>query len=466
MADTLFSDSGRLVKMEVDYCETVNEKLPVCEQLAKDGKLKEALDILLSLEKQTRTGSDTHSTGRILVAIVKLCFEANDFDLLNEQIVTLTKRRSQIKQAVTKMIQECCNYVDKISDKEIQLKYIETLRTVTAGKIYVEVERARLTLKLAHMKESEGNVDEAATILQELQVETYGSMDKKEKVEMILEQMRLCLARNDYIRTQIISKKISTKFFDNPEMHELKFKYYKLMIELDRSDDAFLNICKHYMAIYNTDAIKNDLKKRCSILKNCVVYIILTPYDNEQSDLINRLKLEKPINEIPNYLEILKLFTTWELIQWQTWETSVSQLLRMGNKSNDFEAEPTGVFPSSTDDGCKKWNVLKNRVVEHNIRVIAKYYSKITLKRMANLLGLTQPETEESLSALVVSKTIWAKIDRSLGVINFEQSKDPNEVLNDWSTNIDSLMNLVGKMNHLINKEEMIHQNYGDMVTA
>lgn len=85
---------------------------------------------------------------------------------------------------------------------------------------------------------------------------------------------------------------------------------------------------------------------------------------------------------------------------------------------------------------------------------------------MANLLGLTQPETEESLSALVVSKTIWAKIDRSLGVINFEQSKDPNEVLNDWSTNIDSLMNLVGKMNHLINKEEMIHQNYGDMVTA
>lgn len=97
---------------------------------------------------------------------------------------------------------------------------------------------------------------------------------------------------------------------------------------------------------------------------------------------------------------------------------------------------------------------------------MARYYSKITLKRMADLLGLTQPETEEALSQLVVSKTIWAKIDRSLGVINFEQSKDPNEVLNDWSSNIDSLMNLVGKMNHLINKEEMIHQNYGDMMTA
>lgn len=38
-------------------------------------------------------------------------------------------------------------------------------------------------------------------------------MEKVEKVRFILEQMRLCLAKKDYIRTQIISKKISTKFF-------------------------------------------------------------------------------------------------------------------------------------------------------------------------------------------------------------------------------------------------------------
>jgi len=32
------------------------------------------------------------------------------------------------------------------------------------------------------MKESEGEIFEAANILQELQVETYGSMEKREKV--------------------------------------------------------------------------------------------------------------------------------------------------------------------------------------------------------------------------------------------------------------------------------------------
>jgi hypothetical protein len=50
------------------------------------------------------------------------------------------------------------------------------------GKIYVENERARLTHRLAKMKEEEGDLQEAARILQELQVETYGSMERKEKV--------------------------------------------------------------------------------------------------------------------------------------------------------------------------------------------------------------------------------------------------------------------------------------------
>lgn len=42
--------------------------------------------------------SDTHSTGKVMVAIVKNCFEAKNWDALNEHIVLLTKKRGQIKQ--------------------------------------------------------------------------------------------------------------------------------------------------------------------------------------------------------------------------------------------------------------------------------------------------------------------------------------------------------------------------------
>lgn len=44
------------------------------------------------------------------------------------------------------------------------------------------MERARLTKRLVEKLESEGKFDEAREMIMELQVETYGSMDVKEKV--------------------------------------------------------------------------------------------------------------------------------------------------------------------------------------------------------------------------------------------------------------------------------------------
>lgn len=74
-------------------------------------------------------GADAHSTSRVLVAVVEICFEAGEWNLLNETIVTLTKKRSQIKMAVTKMVQKCCEYVDKTPSKEVKLKLMDTLRS-------------------------------------------------------------------------------------------------------------------------------------------------------------------------------------------------------------------------------------------------------------------------------------------------------------------------------------------------
>lgn len=66
-------------------------------------------------------------------------------------------------------------------------------------------------------------------------------------------------------------------------------------------------------------------------------------------------------------------------------------------------------------------------------------------------------ETEEFLSKLVVSKTIYAKIDRPAGIVCFSAPRNANQVLNDWSSNINSLLGLIEKTCHLITKEEMLH---------
>jgi 26S proteasome regulatory subunit N5 len=364
--------------------------------------------------------------------------------------VQLTKKRGQLKQAVTKMVQEAFTYVDKIADMDTKLKLIDTLRTVTAGKIYVEIERARLSRILARIRENQGDVAEAANVLQELQVETFGSMEKKEKVEFILEQMRLCLAKKDYVRTQIISKKISTKFFDDKDTSELKLKYYNLMIELDKHEGSYLAVCKHYMAIYNTPTIKEDAEKCNKALSHVVLYVILAPYDNEQSDLIHRIQQDPALDDLPLYRDLLKVFTTAEIMCWNDVCAKYEAELRSSSGAD--------VFSSQSDDGNKHWADLKVRAIEHNMRVMSKYYTRIRTRRMAELLDLTEAETEEFLSSLVVNKTVEARIDRLDGVVSFCKPKDPMDVLDDWSNNISSLMNLVNKATHLITKEEMIHK--------
>ncbi|KAB0401046.1 hypothetical protein E2I00_019256 [Balaenoptera physalus] len=344
----------------------------------------------------------------------------------------------QIEQAVAKMVQQCCTYVEEITDLPIKLRLIDTLRMVTEGKIYVEIERARLTKTLATIKEQNGDVKEAASILQELQVETYGSMEKKERVEFILEQMRLCLAVKDYIRTQIISKKINTKFFQEENTEKLKLKYYNLMIQLDQHEGSYLSICKHYRAIYDTPCIQAESEKWQQALKSVVLYVILAPFDNEQSDLVHRISGDKKLEEIPKYKDLLKLFTTMELMRWSTLVEDYGMELRKGS----LESPATDVF-GYTEEGEKRWKDLKNRVVEH---------VRIWHDGDDNL-----EESEAFLSNLVVNKTIFAKVDRLAGIINFQRPKDPNNLLNDWSQKLNSLMSLVNKTTHLIAKEEMIH---------
>jgi len=316
------------------------------------------------------------------------------------------------------------------------------------------VERARLTLKLAKMKEDEGKIVEGANILQELQVETYGSMDKKEKVELILEQMRFCLAKNDYIRTQIISKKINLRFFEDESTQELKIKFYTLMIEMDQHEGSYLSICRHYRAILTTPVIQADEEKRKQILRYAVLYLILSPYDNEQSDLLHRVLQEKALEALPVYKELLGLFKNQELINWKKLCLDFEKEIK-GTKEKPAIVD---VFDDS-EFGQKRWVSFKSRVVEHNIRIMAKYYTRVTLNRMAELLDLGTEEVEKTLCDMVVAGSISAKTDRTAGIVLFQDSKDPSDMLNDWSHNVNDLMSLIARTTHLINKEEMIHKH-------
>lgn len=155
----------------------------------------------------------------------------------------------------------------------------------------MEVERARVTRILSNMKKEQGDLNSAADILCELQVETFGSMERREKTEFILDQVGLCIEKGDWTQAGILSRKISTKFFarkptrtpeqkakddkereekiknrsvDDPpiekedDVTDLKLRYYEQQITLAKHDDKYLEACKHYRQVLDTESVENN----------------------------------------------------------------------------------------------------------------------------------------------------------------------------------------------------------------
>ena len=162
---------------------------------------------------------------------------------------------------------------------------------LTFDKIFVEVERARVTRILSNIKKSQGDLNSAADILCELQVETFGSMGRREKTEFILEQVALCIDRGDWTQASILSRKINKRYFarkpkKSPEelekqrkeaeerektrqpdeapaevdddVTDLKLRYYEQQIILANHDYRYLDVCKFYREVLDTESVENN----------------------------------------------------------------------------------------------------------------------------------------------------------------------------------------------------------------
>ena len=134
--------------------------------------LNNGIEKLLYLEKKQRQNEEEPNTIYIAKEIINICYELGNWDVLIEQIGILSKRRSQFRRVIMRIVQLCMTYIDKSPNMKVKLALIDSLRNVTSGKIFVEVERARLTKILSDIKENEGNINDACDILGELQVKS------------------------------------------------------------------------------------------------------------------------------------------------------------------------------------------------------------------------------------------------------------------------------------------------------
>ncbi|KAL7452835.1 hypothetical protein ACHAWC_004559 [Mediolabrus comicus] len=458
--------SGGQLEERIDLSVETTQKITQASSLP----LTDALALLSALEKRCRVGNDTPSLVKVCEASLQLCFDANDFEALIATLKTLSTRRSQKSKAIAALVTKCLPWVVDQTDGFTPCGKWETaststadrdtlvteLRNITDGKMYLEAERARLTRTLAIIYESSGDIAKAAEVLQEVHVETYGAISKREKIEFILEQMRLTLLKRDYVRAYIVSNKVKRSMLDEEGMSELKIKFYVLLSQYHSHEKDALELARCFHAIYSTNTSSSgseekeeEEEKWKESLTNTVVFLCLSEYSNETRDMMNRINLDPQLEKIVECNETIKSFLKNEIIHYPLQHQS------------QLESIPAFVNGGENEDVSKElaehWHTtFHTRIIQHNLRIVAMYYRQIHTSRLAQLLNLSVDETEKHLSGMVSSGALYAKIDRPKDIVRFAKKRCEEEVLSDWAGDIKELLGLVEETTYLIQKENML----------
>jgi len=137
----------------------------------------------------------------------------------------------------------------------------------------------------------------------------------------------------------------------------------------------------------------------------------------------------------------------------------VGNVILDGIDIGQYELQNLELFTTKYENGEKHSDAFKKQLIQHNIRIIANYYEKVSLKRMSELIGVTLEVQEDELSEMINNKLVSAKVNRPDGFVIFRQRQNENDILNEWRFDIHSILDLVDNATNLIHREYDIEAN-------
>lgn len=402
-------------------------------------------------EKQARHDADAAKLILICNEIVNLSFAEKEYKYLREFIVSISKKRNQAKKAIIEMVNLTMKLNMEIEKKE-RFQTWETLREITEGKLFLEAEYARCTKSYCDMIIENNDLEKASEIIQEVQIETYGAIDKKEKIDYILYQVSVMLLKKDFVRTYILTKKIDPLHLNDKGLEQQKIKYYQLVIQYYLHEKMYQEVANSFKVLYDTLRDHADMEEKYKLKQtafcNYILFLLLSPYSNQKVDFLNISErfYKKELEAIPLLNEAVRGFLTKEVIPLhpeKLWENF--QLYEPFSK--------TSIMPNT----AFHFECLQKEIIHHNLKVVEGYYSRITMKRLAELCNASPEAVETEIAEMVYDGRMRAKIDRIQGIIDFRRQMQPHDCMNDWGADIKTLLELVEETCHLINRENVIH---------
>lgn len=312
-----------------------------------------------------------------------------------------------------------------------------------------------------------------------------------------------------------------------PPLERLKLKYYSLLVAYHQHKGDYLEVCRCLRAAYDTPAVFSPKSKKKedkamtdeeaavaaslmdvegeaaastsapsvseadaalaeSLLKQACWYAVLAPAtSSDQRTLLEATAAEPALDAFPLYRRLLATFAGTEVVEWPAFYEMVSDEVT-GPRSAD-------VFSTATEQGRARLEALQTRVTEHNVLSASRFYSRVSLARLARLLGFGSGEKavdegEAHVARMVSDGAVRARIDRPAGVVKFLgpagggggggggavggvgaqaaatgvpasfAPDSPEELLNDWAGGIKGLLDVVERASASIAREAALHK--------
>ena len=429
------------------------------EEILKDVELKKLIDE----EKATRLENEYEKNRTLCKKILEILKARNNFENFLKLFEYLTQRRNQSRESIIAMVKYCINEIlPEIKDQKASTALLETIIKVTEGKIFVEFEYSQAIRKMTEIHLMNNQIDEAAKLIQDVQIEAFGSLESDYKIDYILFQMQVLLEKGDYIRTLIVSNKIKREHLNDEGIELSKIRFFNLMIRYHIHEKQFLDVSKCYKILYDfvkeindklvqiekegkeikPKVLENYIKVKKDnnlelLFQNYVLFLAICPPELEMKNMLNELKIKykKQLDIDKNILYIVEKRLSDDII------IINDNLFQKFLKYEIFVKNPDLI------------KLFRKYWVQHDLSLFEKFFSQIHIERICQMTLAPVEEIETELADMVINNYIFAKINRIEKIVNFRKKTDHHDVLDNFNYDMDNMLKKIEETCHLINKE-------------
>ncbi len=418
------------------------------------------LDVLYESEREARQNNNLDLSFKTVSRILDIVLQTRDPARIVHVAKNLVSKRGQLIKSTTEIVRQCMGFIDSIQDTPTKISFVEALKTMCEKKIYLEVEYARCAMMLVKFKEGTDNdLQAAAKIMENVQVETYGSMSKKEKLEFILYQMRIQYLLKDRTKLYIVAKKVNTKTLDEEGFHLLKISYFAYMFhihnhakEYDGCSAALQKIHEGLNKVQSAEEIHsldNVIRQKFSMFLDKTIL-------SESILLFKCLQehLTTKVEELETLRSKYEVFILGSKKVLELVDSFLSKELTTCN-IHHYEASHQAIFSKNFANHLELLDTLHKQLVKKNLIIISRYFRNARMQRLADLLDTVYEAVEENLCELILAKLVRGKIDRPGRMIEFLAEANDVEVIDNWVKNINEIVDIVDFVCERIEREEV-----------